>query len=144
MESNARAGTVNAPATETIATNPLPGLARVQEDDAGLPLGAPVPAPNPAQQKDTAAPGRVITGLAEMPENALLDETALARVFNVTPRTIRRMVSRFELPPPIRMAGHSTWISGGVMAHLNERAAQAARKAMQTALRIGLTGHPRL
>ena len=58
----------------------------------------------------------VITALAELPQKALLDESAMAKVFSVTPRTIRRMVQRFELPPPIPFAGRSIWLAGRVLA----------------------------
>ena len=77
-----------------------------------------------------------ITRLAELPAQTLLDERAVAEVFAVTARTIRRMVARFELPPPIRMAGRSTWIAGRILEHVNERAKRAALKADQMETRV--------
>ena len=79
---------------------------------------------------------KLITGLAEMPAKALIDEDALAGVLGVSKRTVRRMVARFELPPPIALAGRATWISGYVLAHIVARAERAARKAELEARRI--------
>lgn len=62
----------------------------------------------------------LITKLAELPERTLLDETELADVLKVTPRTIRRMVDRFELPPPVPLAGHSVWMAGKVLDYIEE------------------------
>lgn len=79
---------------------------------------------------------KLITGLADLPAKALLDEDVLAQVLGVSKRTIRRMVARFELPPPIALAGRSTWIADRVLAHIEARAERAARKAELEARRI--------
>ena len=79
---------------------------------------------------------KLIVGLAQLPAKALLDEDALAGVLSVSKRTIRRMVARFELPPPIALAGRSTWIADRVLAHIEARAERAARKAELEARRI--------
>ena len=74
-------------------------------------------------------PGRSITSLAKMPEKTMLDELALAAALRVSKRTIRRMVSRYELPPPFRFAGKSTWLVGKVLAHIEARAERKAQDA---------------
>ena len=51
--------------------------------------------------------GVIITELATLPDKALLDERALAEALGVTKRTIRRQVGRYELPPPVKLAGRS-------------------------------------
>ena len=84
----------------------------------------------------SANASRVVTALAELPAKTLLDETALAATLGVAKRTIRRMVARFELPPPVPLAGRSTWIADRVVAHIEARAERAARKAEQEARRI--------
>jgi predicted DNA-binding transcriptional regulator AlpA len=76
------------------------------------------------------------TKIAELPESALLDESALADVLGVSKRTIRRMVRRFELPPPIRFAGRSTWICGRVLSHIKKMAEDAATTAEKNKSRI--------
>ena len=93
---------------------------------------------NSESRKKAGRGGRpdIITGLAELPSQTLLSEKALADSFGVTPRTVRRMVARFELPPPVTMGGRSTWISDRVLAHLEARAEKAAKKAEQEARRI--------
>jgi hypothetical protein len=84
---------------------------------------------------------RTIVTLAELPGKSLLDEAALAAALNVTKRTVRRMVARFELPPPISLAGRSTWIAERVIAHLDERAERAARAAEQESRRVEKITH---
>ena len=105
------------------------------------PMAGNVPQPSQTPlPRERSKPGAIsITKLAELPEQTLLDERALAEIFSVTTRTVRRMVGRFELPPPVRMAGRSTWMSGRVLAHINTCAERAARAAEQTAARIKLT-----
>ena len=75
----------------------------------------------------------ILTDLAQLPEKALLDESALAQALRVTKRTIRRMVARYELPPPVRFGGRSTWLAGGVLGWFEERARKAALAAERRA-----------
>ena len=76
-------------------------------------------------QKD----GVILDDLARLPEKALLDEAQLAKALDVTPRTIRRMVSRFELPPPVSLGGRPVWFAGRVLAHIEAAAERAEREA---------------
>src|SRR6185436_14270428 len=71
----------------------------------------------------------VIVDLAGMPAKAILNEHALARALGVTQRTIRRMVQRNELPPPIPMAGQAVWFAGRVLEHAETRAERAEKDA---------------
>jgi len=80
--------------------------------------------------------GVLITTLAELPERALLDENALAKALGVTKRTVRRMVARFELPPPVSFAGRSMWQVGKVLAWFEVRAERASRLAARDASRL--------
>lgn len=91
---------------------------------------------NADDMKPPSAAGRTITGLAELPGKTLLDERALASLFGVTTRTIRRMIARFELPPPVKLAGRSTWVAERVIANIEDRAERAARHAEQESRRI--------
>lgn len=97
--------------------------------------GESAPPATPKVSAGSAHP-RLITGLADLPAKAMLDEDVLAQVLVVSKRTIRRMVARFELPPPIALAGRSTWIADRVLAHIEARAECAARKAELEARRI--------
>jgi len=80
--------------------------------------------------------GVVLVGLATLPVRAVVDETALAEALGVSKRTLRRMVARFEVPPPVRLAGRSTWIVGRVLTWLDARAERASRDAERMARRM--------
>jgi predicted DNA-binding transcriptional regulator AlpA len=87
------------------------------------------PAPEAGPEVPATAPQGVYDALAKLPDKALVTETALAALLHMGKRTIRRMVSRHELPPPVRFAGHSTWLAGGILEHFQARAERAARDA---------------
>ena len=78
------------------------------------------------------APG-VLDALARLPDKTLLTESALARALSVSKRTIRRMVSRFELPPAVRFGGRSCWQAGAVLRWFEARAERLARQAERAA-----------
>lgn len=80
--------------------------------------------------------GLLLDSLAALPERALLDEIYLSNALKVTPRTIRRMISRAELPPPIRLGGRSVWLAGKVLTHLEREADKAARIAERQGRRL--------
>lgn len=56
-----------------------------------------------------------ITRLAELPRDTILDIAAMAAVFMVVPRTIRRMERRYELPPSIKLRAKRCWKAGAVL-----------------------------
>ena len=85
---------------------------------------------------EAGGPGILIDGLARLPEKTLLDEARLASLLCVTPRTVRRMVSRFELPPSISLGGRSVWFAGRILAHIEEAAERAERDASRRAKKI--------
>ena len=78
----------------------------------------------------------IISALAEFPKETLLDESAMGHAFNVCARTIRRMVVRYELPPPIPVAGKSMWIAGRVLAWLEANAERAEKDVMRKIERL--------
>ncbi|MCX5769263.1 MAG: hypothetical protein NTZ09_03170 [Candidatus Hydrogenedentes bacterium] len=80
--------------------------------------------------------GQLIEVLANLPEKAILDEKRLASILGVTPRTVRRMVVRFELPPPVRLAGRSVWMVGHILAHIQAAAEHALDDAERQARRL--------
>jgi len=80
--------------------------------------------------------GRVITRLADLPPGAILDETALAAAVGCSKRTLRRMVGRLEVPPPIRLAGRASWQAGRVLAWLGARAERAEHEAERAAAKF--------
>lgn len=78
----------------------------------------------------------VITDLAVLPERSLVGEAWLAKALGVTERTIRNMVTRYELPPPVRLGGRSMWLVGRVLDYIDGTALRMAEEAMREAERI--------
>ena len=87
------------------------------------------------ETKETKNSG-IITGLAELPREAILDEAALARVFDVVPRTIKRMVVRYELPPPVLLASKRCWKVGAVLDWINTNIENKEKDAKRQILRL--------
>lgn len=98
--------------------------------DPGQTQVAAAPEPEP----DSTA-GVVLTRLAELPERALLDEAALADALSVSDRTVRRMVARGELPPPVQLASRATWQAGRVLGWIEEQIERAEQQARRDARR---------
>ncbi len=77
--------------------------------------------------------------MAELPAKSLVDEAALAAGLGICKRTVRAMVVRGELPPPVRYGGRAMWMAGRVLAHFEiqaERAAQEAERAAERTRRL--------
>lgn len=81
----------------------------------------------------------IIIGLAELPRAAILDEAALAKVFGVVPRTIKRMVARYELPPPVLLASKRSWKAGAILDWIDDNIQRTEKDAKRQAQR--LSGH---
>ena len=77
--------------------------------------------------------GVLIDALARLPAMAILDEAALAKALHVAPRTLRRMVNRWQLPPPVPLGGRSVWFAGRVLAHIEAAAIRAEKDAERDA-----------
>ncbi|MCK4670761.1 MAG: hypothetical protein KAT43_06170 [Nanoarchaeota archaeon] len=80
--------------------------------------------------------GLLIDVLGKLGEKTILDEAKLASILGVTSRTVRRMVSRFEIPPPISLGGRSVWFVGRLLAHIDAAAERAEREAARHAKKI--------
>ena len=80
--------------------------------------------------------GMVLPELASMHPSTILDSAALACALKTTERTLRRMVKRFELPPPVRFRGKKTWMAGKVLAWHEGRAERLAAVAKRTSDRL--------
>ena len=74
--------------------------------------------------------------MARLPEKALLNQEKLGEVLQVDPRTIRRMVARFELPPPTKLGGRAVWMAGRVVQYLEAAMAEAEKTAIKERERI--------
>ena len=110
---------------------------QVDEADAG---GAEsLPGDPEAEKADAGADGRaglVLDALARLPDKAILDEAALAKALHVAPRTLRRMVNRWQLPPPVPLGGRSVWYAGRVLAFIEAAMIRAEKDAEKNARRF--------
>ena len=71
----------------------------------------------------------VIPDLGALPAGAIVTEAGLAQIFHRCRESIKRSVSRGELPAPARMFGSSCWTAGAIIKHFEKRLDQAARDA---------------
>ena len=92
--------------------------------------------PEDTDNRESSGLAEPITALADLPERALLSEAYLAEVFGVTDRTVRRMVERGELPPPLPIGSRPLWLAGRVLRHIEANADRAEEDARQEAARI--------
>ena len=74
--------------------------------------------------------------LGKYADGDLVTKSELCRAFNCSDRTIQRMVERFEVPPPMTLAGRKVWIVGKVRAWLTEVADRKEAEAMREARRL--------
>lgn len=65
----------------------------------------------------------IVSGLAELPEKALVDERTLASIFKVSTRTIARWVQSNTLPVPARFGAKRVWIAGRILTFIEARVA---------------------
>jgi len=64
---------------------------------------------------------------------AILDEAALAAALHVAPRTLRRLVDRWQIPPPARLGNRNLWYAGRVLAHIDAAMVRAEKDAERAA-----------
>lgn len=76
-----------------------------------------------------------LDGLAKAPAGTLLNERALASYLAVSPRTLRRMVQRGQLPNGIKLGGRRMWVTEKVMEFLVDQSNELAQEARRLAHR---------
>ena len=84
---------------------------------------------------DKGLPG-VIAELGELQPGAVVTEEGIARLFDRCPTSVKRAVERGELPPPIRLFGGNAWTAGVLVAHFEQRLAEAASEKAQVEEKI--------
>lgn len=78
----------------------------------------------------------IIVALDQLGPNALVNESALARLLGCHPVTVKRAVRRGELPPPVRLMGKPTWTVGAILAHFDKRLEITAKEAEKAARKV--------
>ena len=90
----------------------------------------------PNQPESTKKAPLVSIELAQCPAEAVLDQPALAAMLAVSPRTLRRMITRFEIPPGVKLGGRRVWLAGKVRDYLGARADVAIKESERAAVRM--------
>jgi hypothetical protein len=84
--------------------------------------------------------GQFMRGLADVPPGTLLDEQALATSLHLSPRTVRRLVGRGQLPPGVKLGGRRIWVAGRVIDFVMAEADRLAAATRRVAIRRGEVG----
>ncbi len=75
---------------------------------------------NHTDDKDAIAQG-IIRNLGDLPAGAIINEEALAELFDRCQVSIKRAIRRGELPPPVKLLGMPVWTVERILTHLNSR-----------------------
>lgn len=90
------------------------------------------------QKESTFHIGLQIEDLAQLNPNTIVDRERLANIFQVSPRTVRRMVQRGELPCPASMGRKKYWLVGNVLGHLAKQLTVAENKSQRERKRLAV------
>ena len=71
----------------------------------------------------------IITDLAALDPQTLLDLRALCTIFQKCESEILLAISRGELPPAIRFCSVPVWTAGSIMNHFQQRQMEAIRES---------------
>ena len=88
------------------------------------------------RQEDRNSSLGIIRRFGDLPPDTILSEEALAKLFNRHRVSIKRAVSRGELPPSVRLFGEPVWTVQALRDHMNRRLQAAKNEAEQLAKRI--------
>ena len=96
-----------------------------------------IPLKNEAEKGNATVNAALIT-LDRFPDDRILTKTELAEALCCSPRTLNRMVEKFEIPPGIILGGRCVWIVGKVKLWIassaSRREAEAEKEAMRRRL----------
>ena len=121
---------------------PVPEVGKTDADTpppevSGLcnaPGNAQISAENNVEKGSTAANAALIT-LDRFPDDRFLTKIELAEALYCSPRTLNRMVEKFEIPPGIILGGRCVWIVGKVKLWLASSASRREAEAEKEAVR---------
>lgn len=83
----------------------------------------------------TDAPAMAI-GLGRYQDGDFITKKELGQALGCSERTLQRMVERFEIPPPMSLAGRKVWLIGKLKTWLSEVAERKESEAMREARRL--------
>ena len=63
----------------------------------------------------------IIRLIGDLPDGAIINEQALAELFDRCQISIKRAINRGELPPPVKLLGMPVWTAEKILNHLNDR-----------------------
>jgi len=90
----------------------------------------------PVATIDTVPRNPTLFNLRGYTDDDFLTKRELCAIFKCAPRTMQRMVERFEIPPPIWLAGRKTWIVGQIRAWIADAANKNVREAAEVARKM--------
>jgi len=85
------------------------------------------------EQMDAEA---MVFNLSDYAEDDYLTKAGMCQAFKCTQRTVQRMVDRFEIPPPMPLAGRNVWIVGKLKAWIANAADRLEGEALKEAKRM--------
>lgn len=93
--------------------------------------------PDPAIIKTSQAdaPATVI-GLGRYRDGDFITKKELGQALGCSERTLQRMVERFEIPPPMSLAGRKVWLVDKLKAWLSDAAERKESEAVREARRL--------
>ena len=77
-----------------------------------------------------------LPGIIRLLGEEVITEEGLARLFGRCPTSVKRAVTRGELPPPVKMFGRNTWTARVLIAHIEERLDSAREEAEHTQQKV--------
>lgn len=93
-----------------------------------------IPSEN-AAIKESAATNTALITLDRFSDDRIITKIELAEALSCSPRTLNRMVEKFEIPPGIILGGRCVWIVGKVKSWLASSASRREAEAEKEAVR---------
>ena len=63
----------------------------------------------------------IVRQLGDLPDGAIINEEALAKMFDRCQVSIKRAIQRGELPAPVKLLGMPVWTAERILTHINKR-----------------------
>lgn len=63
----------------------------------------------------------IVRELGDFPDGTIINEEALARLFDRCQVSIKRAIQRRELPPPVKLLGMPVWTVEKILNFINDR-----------------------